>query len=164
MPGRQLHHDGRCANRQIADVVEAVPGSRGQGRDGADSGASVRGWRLVEVDNFASVSQMNLNPEEKRVVGEIVARLKHDYRAEAIFLYGSAARGQLDVESDVDLLAVLPRADWEIKKKVCDLCFQYELNLGRIVSVVCVDSADFHSPARQCSPFLLNVRKEGIEQ
>lgn len=107
---------------------------------------------------------MKMNQEERQVVAEIVAHLKRDYNAERVVLYGSAVRGQLEDGSDIDLLAVLPQADWEVKKKICDLCFDYELNLGRIISIVCVESADFHSSLRQHSPFLMNVRKEGIAQ
>jgi predicted nucleotidyltransferase len=107
---------------------------------------------------------MRMNQKERQVVDAIVARLKHDYHAEQVYLYGSAVRGQLEPDSDIDLLAVLPEANWEIKKKICDLCFENELSLGRIISVVCIASQDFYSSARQCSPFLLNVRKEGVAQ
>lgn len=105
-----------------------------------------------------------MTQRERVAVDEIVARLKMDHHAEQVFLYGSAARGQLEDGSDIDLLAVLPKADWETKKHVCDLCFDYELNLGRIISVVCIESSDFNSPVRRNSPFLVNVRNEGVVQ
>jgi predicted nucleotidyltransferase len=62
---------------------------------------------------------MKLTQHEREVLAGVVRRLKTDFHAEQVILYGSAARGEMDSESDIDLLAVMADADWETKKKVC---------------------------------------------
>ena len=105
---------------------------------------------------------MHLTQQERDVLAGVVRRLKTDFHAEQVMLYGSAVRGEMDKESDVDLLAIMPCADWATKKRVCDLCFEAELGLGRIISVLCIgkDAAE-NSPLRS-SPLLALVRTEGV--
>ena len=67
---------------------------------------------------------MRLTQHERNVLAGVVQRLKTEFHAEQVMLYGSAARDELDEGSDIDLLAILPEADWATKKKVCDMCFE----------------------------------------
>jgi predicted nucleotidyltransferase len=67
---------------------------------------------------------------ERDVLAGIVHRLKTQWNACQVLLYGSAARGELDGSSDIDIMAILPIADWETKKQICDLCFEAELDIG----------------------------------
>ncbi len=53
-------------------------------------------------------SQTTLNAHEREVLSDVVKKLKTEFGAEQVMLYGSAARGEMDRESDIDLLAVLP--------------------------------------------------------
>ena len=56
----------------------------------------------------------------------------------------------------------MPCADWETKKKVCDICIEAELDIGRIISVLCIGKdAATNSPLRS-SPLLATVRTEGV--
>lgn len=105
-----------------------------------------------------------LTQQERDVVRGVVRRLKTEFDADQVVLYGSAARGEMDRESDIDLLAVLPNADWETKKKVCDVCFEAELEIGRIISVLCVSKEAAEKSALRSSPLLATVRREGVPQ
>ncbi len=107
---------------------------------------------------------MKLTPHEHTVMADIVRRLKSEFGAERVVLYGSAARGTMDPESDIDLLAVLPVADWETKKRVADVCFEAELEIDRIVSVLCVSRETVEDTPFRSSPLLQAVRKEGVPQ
>jgi predicted nucleotidyltransferase len=76
-------------------------------------------------------------------------------------LYGSAARGQLDDESDIDLLVVLPSIDWEMEKEIIAVCFDAGLQCGRVLSPTCYTTEEMeHSPLR-ASPLVLTARREG---
>ena len=103
-----------------------------------------------------------MNEHERDVLADVVRRLKTEFHAEQVVLYGSAARGQMDRESDVDLLAVLPCADWATKKRVCDLCFDVEMSIGRIISVLCVSKDAIENSPLRSSPLLDQVRREGV--
>lgn len=104
---------------------------------------------------------MKLNDHEKSVVRNVVQRLKTEFGAEEVILYGSAARGDMDSESDIDLLAIMPKANWEIKKRVCDMCFEAELGIGRIISVRCINRNTDQGRSLMHSPLFASVEREG---
>ena len=70
---------------------------------------------------------MELNTEERDALSRVTRTLRDRFGAREVILYGSAARGQLDDESDIDLLVVLPRIDWEMQKEIIAVCFDAEL-------------------------------------
>ncbi len=107
---------------------------------------------------------MKLGSKEQAVIADIVRRLKSEFGAQRVTLYGSAARGTMDAESDIDLIAVLPVADWETKKRVADLCFEAEMEIERIVSVLCVSRDTVERTPFRSSPLLQAVRREGVPQ
>jgi len=45
---------------------------------------------------------------DQPIVREIAERLTHAYRPERIYLFGSAARGELGPDSDYDFLIIVP--------------------------------------------------------
>jgi predicted nucleotidyltransferase len=104
---------------------------------------------------------MELNAEERDVLSSVTRTLRSRFGAREVILYGSAARGQLDEESDIDLLVVLPRIDWETQKEIIAVCFEAELQCGRVFSVTCYTTDEMeHSPLRS-SPLVLTARREG---
>ena len=60
---------------------------------------------------------MEMTAEERDALSRVTQTLRERFDAREVILYGSAARGQLDEESDIDLLVVLPRLDWELQKE-----------------------------------------------
>ena len=104
---------------------------------------------------------MELNTAEREALSRVTRTLKERFGATEVLLYGSAARGQLDEESDIDLLVVLPRLDWEIQKEVSDVCFDAGLQCDRVISTLCYTTEEMeHSPLRS-SPLVLTARREG---
>lgn len=90
----------------------------------------------------------------------VVARLREEFGATGVFLYGSAARGDMDEESDIDLVAVLPRRDWRVQCAVCDLCLEEDVGLGRIISCMVCTKDDLQDS--WASPWMENVKGEGV--
>ena len=104
---------------------------------------------------------MELNIEEREVLSRVTQTLRTRFGAAEVILYGSAARGELDEESDIDLLVVLPKLDWEIQKEIIGVCFDAELHCRRVISAVCYTTDEIeHSPLRS-SPLVMTARKEG---
>jgi predicted nucleotidyltransferase len=78
-----------------------------------------------------------------------------------IILYGSYARGRATQDSDIDIAIVLEgdvKASKEIDRLI-DIITDINLNYGVLLSVYPVSEKNFNSLN---SPWLLNIRKEGI--
>lgn len=105
---------------------------------------------------------MQLSDAERGILAELADALRRDLGASEVLLYGSAARGQLEDGSDVDLMVVLPEVTWEIEKQVTERCFRAELKCGRVFSAVCFTEDELTNSPLRASPFVINARKEGI--
>lgn len=105
---------------------------------------------------------MPLTKNERSVLQDLVRTLKFDFKANEVVLYGSAARGTLDKESDIDLFVVLPFVDWDVEKSVGGIAFEAGLEIDRVISTLCFSENDIRQPFRQHSPLLMNIRQEGI--
>jgi predicted nucleotidyltransferase len=100
-------------------------------------------------------------------IKELLARLRRGLeqlyggRLEAMYLFGSFARGEATPESDVDVLIVLDEVtDYgqEIERTghlVSELSLDYEVSISRVL----VSSSAWR---HRDSPFLSNVRKHAI--
>lgn len=105
---------------------------------------------------------MVLSDMERRVLSELADRLRRELGAKEVWLYGSAARGELEDGSDIDLLVVLGRADWDTEKRVIDCCVAAERQIRRIVSTACFSEEDLTRTPLRASPFLRYARQEAI--
>lgn len=104
---------------------------------------------------------MDLSREEREALTRVVQTLRDRFGVTEVILYGSAARGQLDEESDIDLLVVLPRLDWEIQKEIIGVCFEAGLQCGRVISPNCYTKEELEHSALRSSPLVLTARREG---
>lgn len=104
-----------------------------------------------------------MDPKISRLLDQVKARLHETYgeRIKRVILYGSHARGEATKDSDVDVLVVVdsslnPR---EVEDSLSDFLYDIVLNEAELVSVLAVSEDRFESYR---SPFMLNVKKEGV--
>ena len=104
---------------------------------------------------------MTLNTKEQQALSILADTLRTRFGASEVILYGSAARGELQEGSDVDLLVVLPKIDWATEKKIIGICYEAELECGRVFSSVFYSSNEMQTGPLRFSPLVLNARREG---
>jgi len=102
-----------------------------------------------------------LNPKETEMLATLVGRLRA-MGATEVLLYGSAARQELEVGSDIDLLVVFPAVTWELEKRIGELCFEAGLECERVFSTLCFSADEIERSPLRFSPVVLNARREGV--
>lgn len=99
----------------------------------------------------------------KPLVNQIKAHLIKMYgrRIKKVILYGSCVRGQATKESDIDLLVLVDESlnPFEVRESLSDLLFDILLDEGELISVIAIPESLYEN---YNSPFMLNVRKEGL--
>mgnify|MGYP006283302655 CR=1 FL=1 len=104
-----------------------------------------------------------MDPKVKRLVDQVKARLHAMYGQgiRGVIVYGSHARDQATKDSDVDVLVLVDRSlkPSDVRESIGDLLFEIILEEGEVISVIAVPEELYKN---YNSPFMLNVRKEGI--
>lgn len=99
----------------------------------------------------------------KRLINQIKAHLVNVYGEgiKKVILYGSCVRGETTRDSDIDTLVLVDQSlnPFEVRESLSDLLFDIILNESELVSVIVVPEDFFES---YNSPFILNVKKEGV--
>jgi len=81
-----------------------------------------------------------------------------------VILFGSVARGETTVESDIDLLVLVENAEgWVVRQRLYDLIYPMILALGVAVSLIVVDKKRFTHMVDEGDPFALSIIQEGIQ-
>ncbi|MEW5872527.1 MAG: nucleotidyltransferase domain-containing protein [Chloroflexota bacterium] len=82
-------------------------------------------------------------------------------RLEAVYLYGSQARGEARTDSDIDVLVVMKKDfDYgEMLDRTIDLVAGLSLEYDVVISRAFVSKDRFE---HERSPFLMNIRREAV--
>ena len=104
-----------------------------------------------------------LDRRRQKAIDEFVRRASrsHGDRIRGITLFGSVARGTPRADSDIDLLVVIDKEDFELRRELIGLAFDILLETGGNISVKVLSDQDFH--ARKSFSFLKNVLAEGVK-
>lgn len=80
----------------------------------------------------------------------------------SVFLFGSAARNELEEGSDVDLLVILDRVDEGIERGISEISFKMSLGHKVLINEIVLDREKYTSGRFRATPFFENLLREGI--
>lgn len=99
----------------------------------------------------------------KQLVNQIKECLVKMYgeKIKRVIIYGSYVRGEATKDSDIDVLVVIDDTldPFEVRKNLSDIIFDILLEKGELISVIAMPETLFKNYK---SPFILNVKKEGM--
>lgn len=104
-------------------------------------------------------SMENMLEEYRKAIAEVFG--EHEIR---IILYGSYARGDFHVDSDVDIMVLADMTPEDISyytNKLYDVTYDFEMKYGVEINPV-VQSKTTYEQWKNAYPFFMNIEKEGV--
>lgn len=100
----------------------------------------------------------------EKALGELKNRLSGGYAVVRLVLFGSAARGEMGEESDVDLLVLTEKPlTGKERDAIFDEVFETNLRHDTNISVLVVDLVNWDEGPISVMPIREEVAREGIE-
>lgn len=99
---------------------------------------------------------------DSEVLKRIAQRLKQEYGAEKVIVYGSLARGEATIHSDIDLLVVAPSQDRHYWRVATVHHLIRDLSRGLPLSPIVLTPDEVEERVRLGDPFVQGILEEGI--
>ncbi|MDA2929369.1 nucleotidyltransferase domain-containing protein [Acidobacteria bacterium AH-259-O06] len=116
----------------------------------------------LETVNFPE--KLPLKPQQRKALAEAKEKITQRFPVESILLFGSAVRGELGPESDIDLLILTTRSlDRRLRHEITDLIFEINLRYAANLSTVVVDRHSWETGLVSALPFHERIEAEGVE-
>ena len=99
---------------------------------------------------------------DSSVLERIAERLKREYRAELVILYGSVARGEATEHSDIDLLIVAPTNEKFYRRMASALGLVSGLSRGLPLSPIVLTPEELEKHLKSGNHFVEEIIREGV--
>ncbi len=108
------------------------------------------------------LESLNLSRNEVLGLPELIMAVRGPYPLARIKLFGSKATGTFDVESDVDVLVLLPSPVSDaVRKQIVHKVFEINLDYESNISVLILSEEEWDSSMFSFLPIHTFVEKEG---
>jgi predicted nucleotidyltransferase len=104
-----------------------------------------------------------MNPEIYERLQKISERLKKEYNAEKVILFGSYARGEATRDSDVDLFIIAHTNDRFFERMATVLGIVRDLYKGLALSPIVLRPEEVEERLKKGDQFVQGILEEGIE-
>lgn len=110
-----------------------------------------------------TLRDISLSAKDRNVVEKAAAILRQQFPVERIVLFGSKARGDDHVESDMDLLILTSRPVSPAEKShMTDALYPLELETGVVISKLVVSAEQWNHGVYQVLPIRQEIDREGV--
>jgi predicted nucleotidyltransferase len=96
------------------------------------------------------------------VLVRIADRLKRQYRAEKVVVYGSVARGEATIHSDIDLLVVAPSTEKGYQRMATVKAVVRDLSRGLPISPIVLTPEELEQRLADEDPFVREIVESGV--
>ncbi len=113
--------------------------------------------------DMRTLDEINLSGKDRRAIESASAILRQRFPVERVVLFGSKARGDDDLESDIDLLVLTSRpVSGSQKREMTDALFDLQLELEVVISKLIVPLEEWEHGLYQALPIRWEVEREGV--
>jgi len=104
-----------------------------------------------------------ISAEDKELLAELKRIVLGFVPDATLILYGSAARGERDPESDYDVIILLNSPlSKEVDEELDTVIYALELERGTVLSTFLYTRDEWNRPLRVATPYHRNVQREGV--
>jgi len=103
-----------------------------------------------------------MNQELRERLRKISERLKKEYRAEEVILYGSQTKEEAGEDSDVDLLIIAPTEERFFRRMATVLRLIRDLRNGMAVEPIVLTSSELQERVDMGDQFIKGILEEGV--
>ena len=106
-----------------------------------------------------------LNKNQREAIIRYLSILNKKYKEEIleVILYGSVARGEPALESDIDLLIVTANGGQELRDEISMACFDIILQTEVILSPLVMDEETYEWHKKYRDPLYNSLQRDGID-
>jgi len=109
------------------------------------------------------MTEMMISERESEALRRIKAKVTAAFPVVDFVLYGSAARGEADEESDLDLMIVVSEPISRFKRhEITDIVFDVNLEFGTNFSTLVVDQDSWETGMLSVLPLRDEIIRDGI--
>jgi predicted nucleotidyltransferase len=105
-----------------------------------------------------------LSDVEQKAVADFLARVRSKYgaRIQQAMLFGSKARGEATVHSDIDVALILADETWEIRDDICKVSADISLQYDVLLDARVFGAARWNSMRKNRAGLYQNISGESI--
>jgi len=105
-----------------------------------------------------------LSAQEERIVQTFATRVREQFPEEVrdVRLFGSKARGDHHVGSDIDVLVIAGSDDWRLHDKIRQVGYALDENIDYRLSIQVISEKRFEHARNRHFQFATSVLEEGI--
>ena len=110
------------------------------------------------------VEELHLNEVEKKIVKLFSEKIRSDFpeTVVAVYLFGSKARGDSTFESDIDLLVLTTKNDWQLADQIRRIGYQLDSEIDYKLSIIVIPEERFLFMKKYKYSFAENIIDEGV--
>ena len=113
---------------------------------------------------MTKISQTSSHQKQQQAINAFINKLLAAYKANIIkvYLFGSQARGEVQKNSDIDILVIAAQSDWRLKHQISHIAADIGLEYNVLIDSHIVQESRWKEIGEAGYRFYKNVMDEGI--